>query len=141
MTSPPADVINLGHYDDNGEEQDGFRQLTPEELQLLAAKMHSSPNVKVLNLSGYDMSASRFKDVAEALVKLAKLECVNLTSCWIGDEVAGRLAEPLGKLTALQALDLSCTGLSCFCLWGRRVMLRGTGRCIAVVVVSQSPCR
>ena len=27
----------------------------------------------------------------------------------IGDEGAGRLAEPLGKLTALQELDLSCT--------------------------------
>ena len=27
----------------------------------------------------------------------------------IGDEGAGRLAEPLGKLTALQELHLSCT--------------------------------
>jgi hypothetical protein len=27
----------------------------------------------------------------------------------IGDEGAGRLAEPLGKLTALQELNLSCT--------------------------------
>ncbi len=27
----------------------------------------------------------------------------------IGAEGAGRLAEPLGKLTALQELDLSCT--------------------------------
>jgi Leucine-rich repeat (LRR) protein len=28
----------------------------------------------------------------------------------IGSEGAGRLVEPLGKLTALQKLDLSCTG-------------------------------
>jgi hypothetical protein len=27
----------------------------------------------------------------------------------IGDEGAGRLAEPLGKLTALQELNISCT--------------------------------
>ena len=109
MTSPPADVINLGRWDDNGDLQDGFRQLTPEELRLLAAKIHSSPNVKVLNLSGNKMSASTINDVAEALAKLTKLECVNLNSCNIGDEGAGRLAEPLGKLTALQKLDLSCT--------------------------------
>ncbi len=109
MTSPPADVINLGQYDDNGDEQDGFRRLTPEELQLLAAKMHSSPNVKALNLSGNNMSASTINDVAEALVKLTKLEFVNLTSCHIGAEGAGRLAEPLGKLTALRELYLRGT--------------------------------
>ena len=32
-----------------------------------------------------------------------------LTGNEIGDEGAGRLAEPLGKLTALQKLDLSST--------------------------------
>jgi hypothetical protein len=45
----------------------------------------------------------------------------------IGAEGAGRLAEPLGKLTALQELDLRCTVLSCFWLRGRRVMLLGMG--------------
>ena len=108
MTSPPADVINLGIWD-NGDLQDGFRELTPERLRLLAAKMHSSPNVKVLNLSGNKMNASTINDVAEALAKLTKLECVNLNRCNIGDEGAGRLAEPLGKLTALRELNLSST--------------------------------
>jgi Ran GTPase-activating protein (RanGAP) involved in mRNA processing and transport len=109
ITSPPADVINLGQWDDNGHLQDGFRQLTPEELRLLAAKLHSSPNVKVLNLSGHDMNASTIHDVAEALANLTALQRVNLFATQIGAEGAGRLAEPLGKLTALQMLDLRGT--------------------------------
>ncbi len=109
ITSPPADVINLGKYDDNGRLQDGFRQLTPEELRLLAAKVHSSPHMKVLNLSGNKFNASTVHHVAEALVKLTALERVNLRGCHIGAEGAGRLAQPLGKLTALQHLNLRCT--------------------------------
>ena len=109
ITSPPADVINLGKYDDNVREQDGFRELTPEELRLLAAKVHSSPHVKVLNLSGNNFNASTVHHVAEALVKLTALERVNLRHCRIDDEGAGRLAEPLGKLTALQHLILGGT--------------------------------
>jgi len=109
ITSPPADVINFGKWDDNDDSQDGFRQLTPEELRLLAAKLHSSPNVKVLNLSGHDMNASTIHDVAKALANLTALQRVSLFATHIGAEGAGRLAEPLGKLTALQKLDLGCT--------------------------------
>jgi hypothetical protein len=109
ITSPPADVINFGKWDYNGDSQDGFRQLTPEELRLLAAKLHSSPNVKVLNLSGHDMNASTIHDVAEALAKLTALQRVSLFATQIGAEGAGRLAEPLGKLTALQKLYLGST--------------------------------
>jgi Ran GTPase-activating protein (RanGAP) involved in mRNA processing and transport len=109
ITSPPADVINLGKYDDNYREQDGFRELTPEELRLLAAKVHSSPHVKVLNVSGNNFKASTVHHVAEALVKLTALERINLCGCFIGAEGAGKLAQPLGKLTALQHLYLTCT--------------------------------
>ena len=109
ITSPPADVINLGKWDDNDRVQDGFRALTPGELRLLAAKVHSSPNVKVLNLSGNKFSAGTIHHLAEALVKLTALERIDLRYCRIGAEEVGRLAEPLGKLTALQHLALGGT--------------------------------
>jgi hypothetical protein len=152
VSSPPADVINLGEYDDNCCKQDGFRELTDRELRLLAAKVHSSPNVKALNLSGNKFDAAIVSNpfaspapstlititpdtflnmlsspsvrpimlngtvnhVAEALVKLTALERINLRECGMGAEGVGRLAEQLGKLTALQHLDLGGTFLSCF---------------------------
>jgi hypothetical protein len=72
--------------------------------------------VKVLNLSGNKFNAGTIHHVAEALVKLTALERIHFRQCRMGAEGAGRLAEPLGKLTALQHLDLRGTG-SAFCFW------------------------
>jgi hypothetical protein len=73
-------VIDVGKLK-HGVEQAGFMALTSEEFRLLAVKLHLSLNLKVLNISGNDMSNAG----------------------------AGMLAEPLGKLTALQQLNLACT--------------------------------
>ena len=103
-----ADVINVGKWID-GVERAGFKQWTWAEWRLLAVKLHSSQNVKVLNLSGNTMSADMMRELAEHLGMLTALQEINLRKTNIGAEGAGRLAEPLGKLTALQKLDLSCT--------------------------------
>ena len=50
--SPPADVIDLGRFDESGNQRDGFRALTLEDQRLLLAKMHSSPALRELNLNG-----------------------------------------------------------------------------------------
>ena len=83
ISDPEAvdDVFDVGEWNDDGTARAGFKALTLEEFGLLAVKLHSSRNVKVLYLAGNK----------------------------IGAEGAGRLAEPLGKLTALQKLDLSGT--------------------------------
>jgi hypothetical protein len=83
ISDPEAvdDVIDVGKWNDDHTERKGFKALTLEEFGLLVVKLHSSQNVKVLNLAG------------------------NV----IGDEGAGRLAEPLGKLAALLKLDLRGT--------------------------------
>ncbi len=84
ISDPEAvdDVIDVGRWNDDGiAEREGFKALTLEEFGLLVVKLHSSRNVKVLNLAGNK----------------------------IGAEGAGRLAEPLGKLTALQKLNLGGT--------------------------------
>ncbi len=84
ISDPEAvdDVIDVGPWNDDDTSRAGFKALTLEEFGLLVVKLHSSQNVKVLNLNNNQ----------------------------IGDKGAGRLAEPLGKLTALQMLHLSCTG-------------------------------
>ncbi len=81
ISDPVDDVIDVGKWGDDFAERAGFKALTSDELGLLLVKLHSSQNVKVLNLSGNE----------------------------IGAEGARRLAEPLGKLTALQELNLSGT--------------------------------
>ncbi len=83
ISDPEAvdDVIDEGKWNDDGTKKKGFKALTLEEFGLLVVKLHSSQNVKVLNLAGNG----------------------------IGAEGAGRLAEPIGKLTALQKLDLRGT--------------------------------
>ena len=50
--SPPADVIDLGRWDENGKQRDGSRALTLEDQRLLLAKMHSSPALRELNING-----------------------------------------------------------------------------------------
>ena len=101
-----ADIIDVGSWSD-GVERLGFKELTSEEWRLLAVKLRSSQNVKVLNLSGNAISADMMRGLTEHLGMLTSLQEINLRG--IGDEGAGRLAEPLGKLTALQKLDLSRT--------------------------------
>ena len=81
ISDPVDDVIDVGKWGDDFAERAGFKALTLEEFGVLVVKLHSSQNVKVLNLAGNDISAKG----------------------------AGRLAEPLGKLTALQKLYLGCT--------------------------------
>jgi hypothetical protein len=83
ISDPEAvdEVIDVGKWNDDGTKRKGFKALTLEEFGLLVVKLHSSQNVKVLNLAGNK----------------------------IGAEGAGRLAEPLVKLTALQVLNLSGT--------------------------------
>ncbi len=129
VASPPADVVNLGQWQENvkqfgfvGEShnyvlQDDFKEFDSRlHMPLLAAKLLSSPNVKVLNLSGIDMrdcfwfdekgNYSRMGDVTQALGKLTALQEINLCYCSI-NHCAGMLVESLGKLTALRKLDLS----------------------------------
>jgi hypothetical protein len=83
ISDPEAidEVIDVGKWNDDGTEKKGLKALTLDEFGLLVVKLHSSQNVKVFNLAGNK----------------------------IGDKGAGRLAEPLGKLTALLKLDLSGT--------------------------------
>ncbi len=81
ISNPVDDVIDVGKSNDDGTERAGFKALTLEEFGLLVVKLQSSQNVKVLSLAENGLGA----------------------------EGAGRLAEPLGKLTALQKLDLSGT--------------------------------
>ena len=103
-----ADIIDVGRWSD-GVERAGFKALTSEEWRLLAVKLRSSQNVKVLNLSGNAISADMMRGLTEHLGMLTSLQEIDLRRTNIGDEGAGRLAEPLGKLTALLKLDLSCT--------------------------------
>ncbi len=83
ISDPEAvdDVVDVGRWNDDFSWKQGFKMLTLEEFGMLVVKLHSSQNVKVLNLAGND----------------------------IGAEGAGRLAEPLSKLTALLKLDLRGT--------------------------------
>ncbi len=83
ISDPDAvdDVIDEGKWNDDFSMKPGFQMLTLEEFGLLVVKLHSSQNVKVLNLAG------------------------NV----IGAEGVGRMAEPVGKLTALLKLDLRGT--------------------------------
>jgi len=85
ISDPVDDVIDLGRWSDGPaglkEERAGFKAWTLDGLRLLAVKLHSNQNVKVLNLVGNE----------------------------IGAEGAGMLVEPLGKLTALQELNFSGT--------------------------------
>jgi hypothetical protein len=104
-----ADIIDVGRYSDDGFERAGFKELTSEEWRLLAVKLQSSQNVKVLNLCGNTITADRMREVAKHLGMLTSLQEINLCSTYIDAEGAGRLAEPLGKLTALQELNLSGT--------------------------------
>ncbi len=108
LPSAAADIIDVGKWSD-GVERAGFKKLTSAEWRLLAVKLHSSQNVKVLNLSGNTMSAGMMRELAEHLGMLTALQEINLVCSNIGAEGAGRLAEPLGKLTALRKLDLSGT--------------------------------
>ena len=101
-----ADIIDVGRWSD-GVERAGFKALTSEEWRLLAVKLQSSQNVKVLNLSGNAISADMMRGLTEHLGMLTSLQEINLRG--IGDEGAGRLAEPLGKLTALLKLNLRGT--------------------------------
>jgi hypothetical protein len=109
--SPPADVVDLGKRDQNrsSKKRQPFTVLTLKELRLLAAKMHSSPNVKVLNLKGQELSEARMSEIANALGKLTALQEMDLSSNLFLSEGMERLAEALGKLTALQKLNLRCT--------------------------------
>ena len=108
LPSAAADIIDVGKWSD-GVERAGFKELTSEEWRLLAVKLHSSQNVKVLNLSGNTMSTDTMIEIAGHLGMLTALQEINLRGTEIGAEGAGRLAEPLGKLTALRKLDLSST--------------------------------
>ena len=99
-----AYIIDVGRWSD-GVERAGFKALTSEEWRLLAVKLHSNQNVKVLNLSGNYM----MRGLIEHLDMPTSLQEINLRGTNIDAEGAGRLAEPLGKLTALLKLDLSCT--------------------------------
>ncbi len=108
LPSAAADVIDVGRWSD-GVVRVGFKELTSEEWRLLAVKLRSSQNVKVLNLSGNTMSADMMREIAGRLGMLTALQEINLRGTRFGAEEAGRLAEPLGKLTALQKLDLSST--------------------------------
>jgi hypothetical protein len=101
-----ADIIDVGRWSD-GVERAGFKALTSEEWRLLAVKLHSNQNVKVLNLSGN--SADMMRGLTEHLGMLTSLQEIDLHRTNIDAEGAGRLAEPLGKLTALLKLDLSST--------------------------------
>ena len=103
-----ADIIDVGRWSD-GVERAGFKALTSEEWRLLAVKLQSSQNVKVLNLSGNTISADMMRDLTEHLGMLTSLQEIDLRRTNIDAEGAGRLAEPLGKLTALQELNLSGT--------------------------------
>ncbi len=108
ISSPAADVIDVGKWN-HGVKRAGFKALTLEEWRLLAVKLHSSQHVKVLNLSGNDMSTEIMRELVEPLRKLTALQEINLRGIFIGGKVAGILVEPLGKLTALKKLDLACT--------------------------------
>jgi Ran GTPase-activating protein (RanGAP) involved in mRNA processing and transport len=103
-----ADIIDVGKWSD-GVERAGFKALTSEEWRLLAVKLQSSQNVKVLNLSGNRISADMTRGLTEHFEMLTSLQEIDLRRTNIDDEVAGRLAEPLGKLTALLKLYLHGT--------------------------------
>jgi hypothetical protein len=109
LPSAAADIIDVGRYSDDGIERDGFEALTSEEWRLLAVKLQSSQNVKVLNLSGNTISADRMRGLTEHLGMLTSLKEIDLCRTYIDAEGAGRLAEPLGKLTALLKLRLHRT--------------------------------
>ncbi len=108
LPSAAADVIDVGKWSDSVERA-GFKELTSAEWRLLTVKLHSSQNVKVLNLSGNTMSADMMREIAEHIGILSALQEINLRGTNIGAEGAGRLAGPLGKLTALLKLNLSRT--------------------------------
>ncbi len=108
LPSAAADIIDVGKWS-GGVKRAGFKKLTSAEWRLLAVKLHSSQNVKVLNLSGNTMSADMMSELAEHLGMLTALQEINLRETRFGAEGAGRLAEPLGKLTALQELNLGGT--------------------------------
>lgn len=132
VACPPADVVNLGKWQENVEQnglvfewchenfrenyvqQKDFKELdSHRDMSLLAAKLHSSPNVTFLNLSGNDLrdsftnGRSMMLDVTQALGKLTALQDINLVDCQIADKYSGLLVESLGKLTALTKVNLS----------------------------------
>jgi Ran GTPase-activating protein (RanGAP) involved in mRNA processing and transport len=102
-----ADIIDVGRWNgSDGVQRAGFKALTSEEWRLLAVKLRSSQNVKVLNLSGNTISADMMRELTEHLGMLTSLQEIDLQHTNIDAEGAGRLAEPLGKLTALLKLRL-----------------------------------
>jgi Leucine-rich repeat (LRR) protein len=105
MPITAADIIDVGLWSD-GVERAGFKALTSKEWRLLAIKLQSSQNVKVLNLSGNSIRADMMRSFTDHLGMLTSLQEIDLRQTKIGDEGAGRLEEPLGKLTALLKLNL-----------------------------------
>jgi hypothetical protein len=102
-----ADVIDLSSSRIGGIQTGSFKQSV---LQLLTVKLRSSQNVKKIILSGNDVNPfeneSVFQELKERLGLLATLQEISLFDCYITAKDAERLAEPLGKLTALQKLKL-----------------------------------
>ena len=86
-------VVNLGKYnrvDGKLVQQEGFVEMTAEEVLQLARQLQAHPNVTHLNLSGNFFGADGMRE----------------------------LAGPIDMLTGLQALDLQGTGLCLLLLWG-----------------------
>jgi hypothetical protein len=108
LPSAAADVIDVGRWK-HGVERAGFKELTSEEWRLLAVKLPSSQHVKVLNLSGNQLSTEKMLELAQHLGLLTALQDIDLRGTHVGNEGAERLAKPLGKLTALRKLNLSGT--------------------------------
>ncbi len=102
--SPAADVIDVSRWSDGV--LHGFRELSLEELRLLTVKLHPSHRVKVLNLSGIKLTSDSIRKLAEPLGKLMALQEINFFDNAITSEGAVVVAEPLGKLTSLRELNL-----------------------------------
>ena len=105
---PGARVLDLGRWSIGADiwsdetERRGFKELTIDGLRLLGATLDSSPNLTALNLSGNNLR-----------------------------EKLSDIAEPLGKLTVLQTLDLRGAVLLFFCCVLRELrggMVGGMGR-------------
>jgi hypothetical protein len=105
--SNPADVIDLSSSSIGGIQTGSFEQSV---LQLLTVKLRSSQNVKIIILSGTEVNPyeneSVFQELKECLGLHVTLQEISLFDCYITAKVVKRLAEPLGKLTALQKLNL-----------------------------------
>jgi hypothetical protein len=90
-----ADIIYVGLWSD-GVQRAGFKELTSEEWRLLAIKLQSSQNVKVLNLSGNAISADMMRGLTEHLGMLTSLQEIDLRGTNIDAEGAGRYQEQGG---------------------------------------------